>query len=65
MKNLQRMLPGRVALLLLLLGALFLSGTVFWEGTRVQANHPVLVEGNCDSPVPGTTLVAPRHVRRF
>jgi parallel beta-helix repeat protein len=23
------------------------------------ANHPVLVEGNSDSPVPGTTLVAP------
>ena len=23
------------------------------------ANHPVLVEGNCDSPVPGTTLVSP------
>jgi parallel beta helix pectate lyase-like protein len=22
-----------------------------------SANHPVLVEGNCDSPVPGTTLV--------
>lgn len=29
-------------------------------GTRpAEANHPVLVEGNCDSPVPGTTLVAP------
>lgn len=26
---------------------------------NVSANHPVLVEGNCDSPVPGTTLVAP------
>lgn len=26
---------------------------------RVEANHPVLVEGNCDSPVPGTTLVSP------
>jgi parallel beta helix pectate lyase-like protein len=25
----------------------------------VAANHPVLVEGNCDSPVPGTTLVSP------
>ena len=23
------------------------------------ANHPVYVEGNCDSPAPGTTLVAP------
>jgi parallel beta-helix repeat protein len=24
---------------------------------NVSANHPVLVEGNCDSPVPGTTIV--------
>lgn len=31
----------------------------FVSKTRVSANHPVLVEGNCDSPVPGTTLVAP------
>ena len=29
-------------------------------GTRpAEANHPVLVEGNCDSPVPGTTIVEP------
>ena len=28
-------------------------------GTNVLANHPVLVEGNCDSPVPGTTIVSP------
>ncbi|HJU53033.1 MAG TPA: hypothetical protein VJ715_00615, partial [Pyrinomonadaceae bacterium] len=54
MKNLKRMLC-----FLLLLGALLLNGTVSWEGTKVEANHPVLVEGNCDSPVPGTTLVAP------
>lgn len=27
-----------------------------------SANHPVLVEGNCDSPVPGTTLVSPPGV---
>jgi parallel beta-helix repeat protein len=26
---------------------------------NVSANHPVLVEGNCDSPVPGTTIVTP------
>jgi hypothetical protein len=26
-------------------------------GNEVSANHPVLVEGNCDSPIPGTTLV--------
>ena len=33
--------------------------TSLFVGTNVSANHPVLVEGNCDSPVPGTTLVAP------
>ena len=26
-------------------------------GTPAEANHPVLLEGNCDSPVPGTTVV--------
>lgn len=30
---------------------------VLWGGGNVSANHPVFVEGNCDSPVPGTTLV--------
>jgi hypothetical protein len=30
-----------------------------FTGGNVSANHPVFVEGNCDSPVPGTTLVAP------
>ncbi len=30
-----------------------------WAGTKVEANHPVYVEGNCDSPVPGSALVAP------
>ncbi|HEX8129468.1 MAG TPA: right-handed parallel beta-helix repeat-containing protein [Pyrinomonadaceae bacterium] len=28
------------------------------SSVNVSANHPVLVEGNCDSPVPGTTIVA-------
>ena len=27
--------------------------------TTLYANHPVLLEGNCDSPIPGTTLVDP------
>lgn len=41
----------------MMIGAfLFMSLLV---GNNVLANHPVLVEGNCDSPVPGTTLVAP------
>lgn len=36
-----------------------LIGSAAWNGVRVSANHPVLVEGNCDSPVPGTTNVTP------
>lgn len=41
-----------------LIAALVLGVGFF--GTRpAEANHPVLVEGNCDSPVPGTTLVSP------
>lgn len=32
-------------------------GTSNWSSVNVSANHPVLVEGNCDSPVPGTTIV--------
>jgi hypothetical protein len=32
--------------------------SITWVGTNnVSANHPVLVEGNCDSPIPGTTTV--------
>lgn len=34
-------------------------GTTHWSTIKVSANHPVLVEGNCDSPVPGTTIVSP------
>jgi len=61
MKNLRRIRPGRFLRLgsLLLTAALLVAVTPFWGGTRVEANHPVLVEGNCDSPVPGTTIVAP------
>lgn len=32
-------------------------GTTSVSTTNVSANHPVFVEGNCDSPVPGTTIV--------
>lgn len=59
MNNLQRMLPGRIVrpAVFVLLAALLVAGTSFLGSTNVEANHPVLVEGNCDSPVPGTTLV--------
>lgn len=38
--------------------AALLGGMAYVSSTNVSANHPVLVEGNCDSPVPGTTIVA-------
>jgi parallel beta-helix repeat protein len=52
-------LPGlRVGLYALALVALVaVSGSL--SSVNVSANHPVLVEGNCDSPVPGTTIVSP------
>lgn len=37
--------------------ALTTISAILWSDISVTANHPVLVEGNCDSPVPGTTLV--------
>ncbi len=61
MKKLHRTSAGRIARLGIfgLLAATLLVATTFLSSTKVEANHPVLVEGNCDSPVPGTTLVAP------
>lgn len=44
-----------VALPIVMISALF--GMSLIGTTGVEANHPVLVEGNCDSPVPGTTIV--------
>jgi hypothetical protein len=41
-------LGAALALLLTLAGA-----------APAAANHPVMVEGNCDSPMPGTTMVTP------
>ena len=59
MKNLRPRPAGRSARLSMfsLLAALLLIGTVLWSGTNVEANHPVYVEGNCDSPEPGQTSV--------
>ena len=39
--------------------ALLVLGVGFFGTQPAEANHPVLVEGNCDSPVPGTTIVSP------
>lgn len=46
----------RIALFCLVFGVMIV-GMAQWSSVNVSANHPVLVEGNCDSPVPGTTLV--------
>jgi len=37
----------------------FFGAALLVGSNNAVANHPVLVEGNCDSPVPGTTLVSP------
>src|SRR5687768_15454871 len=49
---------GRI-LVFCLTAAALLGGMAYVSSVNVAANHPVFVEGNCDSPVPGTTLVAP------
>ena len=59
MPVIKRRLPSFIRLSVFLLTAALVSGFGFWKSRTVEANHPVLVEGNCDSPVPGTTLVAP------
>ncbi|HYO99143.1 MAG TPA: right-handed parallel beta-helix repeat-containing protein [Pyrinomonadaceae bacterium] len=46
----------RIGLMALLLAILFGGASTFRVQTT-SANHPVLVEGNCDSPVPGTTVL--------
>lgn len=37
--------------------AAFVVALALFGAVPGSANHPVLVEGNCDSPVPGTTIV--------
>jgi hypothetical protein len=48
----------RTAMFLVVTTAVF-GAALLAGNNRASANHPVLVEGNCDSPVPATTLVAP------
>ena len=56
MSSLRRIFRSRwQALPCLLILALFGAGVV--STGPASANHPVLLEGNCDSPVPGTTIV--------
>ena len=61
MRNIHRSLKGRSLRLtaIALLGLALVTAVGLLGSVGVSANHPVLVEGNCDSPVPGTTLVAP------
>src|SRR5687768_6335528 len=59
MKGLRNVLKGSrnswLTLSILTVGTVF--SLSFIGSNPVSANHPVLVEGNCDSPVPGTTIV--------
>jgi hypothetical protein len=59
MKRFLKFFCGRSSLVALSITTLALVLAVSMSTNRVFANHPVLVEGNCDSPVPGTTLVSP------
>lgn len=56
MNSLRRVLGGRWQALPYLMIAALLGASLMSTGP-VSANHPVLVEGNCDSPTPGTTIV--------
>jgi Right handed beta helix region len=59
MRTTQRTAATRAARLgaFALLAATLFVGAAFWGAPATSANHPVLVEGNCDSPVPGTVNV--------
>jgi hypothetical protein len=59
MRSFQRVFYSRRSWLAFSITALMLFACVSLSTDTVLANHPVLVEGNCDSPVPGTTLVSP------
>jgi parallel beta-helix repeat protein len=61
MKKSHRTLAGRFVRpgVFFLLASTLVIATTFLSSPRVEANHPVLVEGNCDSPAPGTTLTGP------
>jgi hypothetical protein len=59
MRSFRRVLYSRRSWLAFSIAILLLLVGVSLSTNRVSANHPVFVEGNCDSPVPGTTLVSP------
>jgi len=57
MRSFQKVLYSRRNWLAFSVTIVVLFVGVSLSTNRVSANHPVLVEGNCDSPVPGTTFV--------
>jgi hypothetical protein len=59
MRSFRRVLYSRKSWLTFSVLALMLFLGVSLSTNPASANHPVLVEGNCDSPVPGTTIVQP------
>ena len=59
MRSFRRVFYSRRSWLAFSITTLMLVAGVSLSTNTVLANHPVLVEGNCDSPVPGTTLVSP------
>jgi hypothetical protein len=58
MRSFRNVLYSRRSWLAFSLVALVFSAGVSLSTNNVSANHPVLVEGNCESPIPGTTAVA-------
>ena len=56
MRSFRRIVNSRIWLAFSLATLMLIVG-VGLSTQSVSANHPVLVEGNCDSPVPSTTIV--------
>lgn len=57
MRNNARRFRRRTLMVMSAMMIIALIGVSFLRNQNALANHPVLLEGNCDSPVPGSTLV--------